>query len=128
MVATLSTRLAAATELTPELREEMARLLGWRKTDRISSVFGRNHWQQGDIIATGVWGLPKLDLTEIVAEIERRNWPSRHESHIDVVHGRNLCAFDVFNGSEIHKATRPDRNIQLCAMTALAMALENDEA
>jgi hypothetical protein len=118
---TLSTRLAAATQLTPELREEMARLCGWSWEKAIP--VGQGSCASGWVRDKDVqWTLPKLDLTEIVAENDRRGWDSSH----DTAFGQ--CQFRVATGCKLHRASRPDRNIQLCAMTALAMALENTNA
>jgi len=65
---TLSTRLAAATEMTPELREECARMLGWAKNLGLIGM----PWERFDGDYEGLCEPPQLDLTEIVAEIERR--------------------------------------------------------
>jgi len=122
MVSTISTRLAAATSFTDELREECARLCGWYMGEHFTGLPHYYYRETDDRHAPERYpGLPKLDLTEIVAEIERRGWLSGHTTSPKAVE------FDVYNGMFCRTATRPDRNIQLCAMTALAMAIEGEK-
>jgi hypothetical protein len=117
---TLSTRLSAATSFTDELREECARMLGWEPNGNASLW-----WQEReDGHSVGRLSMPELHLGEIVAEIERRGWSSHHW----LLPKKVLFAIgDPVNHDICGDAHRPDRNIQLCAMTALAMALENDD-
>ena len=115
----LSDRLAAAPELADKLREECVRMLGWEFRGYQSGSFNQI-WGRGDQESRGC---PKLDLTEIVAEIERRGWQSAH-----TMLGPDGCEFDVFNGQWCRTGDRRDRNIRLAALTALVMALENEDA
>jgi hypothetical protein len=63
---TLSERLAVATELTPELREECAQMLGWERNSMLDA------WRTSK---TAEWQAepPELHLGEIVVET-RRIW------------------------------------------------------
>jgi len=93
---TLSERIASATELTDELHEECAIALGWKYDCE----------------------LPKLDVAEMVAEIERKEW--YHSSNSD----SNGCGFVVWGDHGFyHEATRPDRNLTLAALEALLKAM-----
>jgi hypothetical protein len=109
----LSERLAAATELTIELREEMARMLGWTKP---FTFWGRPATGERSAMQP-----PKYDLTEIVAEIERRGW-----GHSHLVWPR-LTASAEFTvnkgrGDGYFEATRPITRLTTnTAMTALQM-------
>jgi len=110
--APLSTRLSAATSFTDELREECALMLGWERNAT------KTGWRQGWLHR---WqhDLPELHLGEIVAEIERRGWHWFKALQAIYIHNAD--------GKQIGNCdTRPDRNIQLCAMTALAMAIEGE--
>jgi len=120
---TLSTRLAAATSFTDELREECARLSGW---ELVQVGHAADIWMRHDTCEIGDKNPPELDLTEIVAEIERR-WTG-YSLNAENLPNVTLCQVAIFQHGDgvIAQATRTDRNIQLCAMTALAMALENE--
>jgi hypothetical protein len=120
---TLSERLAAATELTPELREECARMLGWQRVMPPRDIVPM--WCMNGKCQLQ---LPELHLGEIVAEIDRRGLGYRQSAP-----SCNLpyCEAEVWAHTEVgalprYSVTRPDRNIQLCAMTALAMAIEGE--
>jgi len=122
---TISTRLAAASELTPELREECALMLGWADTGRK----GMNSkcetawlWVRGNQTA---YGLPELDLTEIVAETRRKGLLV---FDLGVWCGACHVILKFERKAKIEDAVRrKDENIQLCAMTALAMAIEGEK-
>lgn len=115
----LSTRLSAATSMMPELREELARMCGW-VNEGYSWAAGTDIWTGDD--AT-VIGCPTLDLTQIVDEIRRKGWFPM----IDIKPwGVTVLVLDADMG-QVARSERPDRNIQLAAATALALALEGEK-
>jgi hypothetical protein len=119
---TLSERIAAG-EASTELDAAIAKAMGWAKVADVSEAYDEWWAREGSSLSRDGCPCYRTDIRLTIAEIERRDWPSRHENHIDAVHGRNLCAFHIFNGDEIHKATRTDLNLTLAALEALLKAM-----
>jgi len=118
----LSTRLAAATSFTDELREECARLLGWTATGREGMNTRREMvWLCARDNQTA-YGLPKLDLYEIVAEARKRGLALSVQNSL--AHEAYWFGFRCHKRHKTFSAKHMDA--QLCAMTALAMAIEGE--
>jgi hypothetical protein len=120
----LSERVAAG-ENTQELREDIARSLGWERMGG-SYLF----WEQncGTAAYRRSEGCPNhlADIRLTLDEIEWRGWLSSHETLDSQVHPRDGCIFRVFDGSAIWKAYRVDRNLTLAAPEALLRAVESE--
>ena len=113
----LSTRLAAAKKLTYELREECALMLGFRRSDFYDHTIGQYKWERDGVLLRR--DMLKLDLTEIVGETRKRGWEY-------ALGGKDGYACAVIRGFE-HEVHRTDQDDQLAALTALVMALENED-
>jgi hypothetical protein len=121
----LSERIQSG-ENTPELREAIAVLAGWRKAGRQDRIQYPNYYGW-------IGPLPDAYLTEdapdyltniglTFADIDRRGW--FHCSNGD----GDGCEFVVWNGGDFfNEATRKDRDLSCCACEAYVKALENDD-